>query len=50
MLTAMIVVLTLVAVAALPVWPHSRQWGYVPAAGIALLLLTLVAMHMLYMI
>lgn len=50
MLTAMITALALLTLAAAPVWPHSRQWGYVPAAGIALVLLTLLAMHMLYMI
>ncbi len=50
MLTVMFVGLALVAAAALPVWPHSRAWGYVPAAGIALVLLLLVAMHMMYMI
>ena len=26
----LIVVLILLLVGALPTWPHSRQWGYVP--------------------
>jgi hypothetical protein len=50
MLTAMLVVLALLTAAALPVWPHSREWGYVPCGGIALVLLLLIAMHLLYMI
>jgi hypothetical protein len=27
---------------AIPVWPHSRQWGYYPGGGLGLVLLILV--------
>lgn len=50
MLTALCVVLALIAVAAWPAWPHSRAWGYVPAAGVVFVLLCLIAMHLLNMI
>jgi Protein of unknown function (DUF3309) len=49
MLTAMLAVLALLIAVALPLWPHSREWGYLPAAGIALVVL-LLGMHALYMI
>ena len=50
MLTAMLVALALLTAAALPVWSHSREWGYLPCSGIALVLLTLIAMHLLAMV
>ena len=50
MLTALWIVLALLAILALPVWPHSRVWGYLPAGGIALLLLTLVLLHLEHVI
>ncbi len=46
----MIAVLLAIAIIALPQWPYSRQWGYVPCAGIALLAMVLLLMHVLYMI
>lgn len=38
------------AVAAFPRWPYSRQWGYVPSAGLVLLALLVLCMHLNYMI
>lgn len=38
----LLIVLILALLGALPTWPHSRQWGYVPSGGIGLVLLILV--------
>ena len=35
----------LLAIAALPLWPHSRAWGWAPAGGLALLALLLGLLH-----
>jgi hypothetical protein len=40
----------LLAVAAFPRWPYSRQWGYAPSAGLLLVALLVLAMHLNYMI
>jgi hypothetical protein len=39
---ALIVILILALVGALPAWPHSRNWGYYPTGGLGLLLLIVV--------
>lgn len=31
--TILLVILILLLIGALPAWPHSRQWGYGPAAA-----------------
>lgn len=36
--TILLVVLLLLLVGALPAWPHSRNWGYVPSGGLGLVL------------
>src|SRR5260221_202838 len=42
MLTILVVILLLIAIGALPTWPHSRGWGYYPSGGLGLALLILV--------
>ena len=37
--TILVILLVLMLVGAVPVWPHSRDWGYLPGGGMALLLL-----------
>jgi hypothetical protein len=39
--TIVLVVVVLLLLGALPTWPHSRQWGYFPSGGLALILLIL---------
>ena len=39
--TILLIVLILVLVGALPTWPHSKSWGYVPSGGIGLVVLIL---------
>jgi hypothetical protein len=36
--TILLIVLVLMALGAFPVWPHSKQWGFVPAGGLGLVL------------
>jgi hypothetical protein len=40
------VVLILALVAAAPVWPHSRGWGYYPSGLIGLVLLILLGLSL----
>jgi hypothetical protein len=39
--TVLLVVLVLLLLGALPTWPYSRQWGYLPSGGLGLILLIL---------
>jgi Protein of unknown function (DUF3309) len=43
-LTILVVILLLMALGALPTWPHSRQWGYYPSGGLGLIVLILVVL------
>jgi hypothetical protein len=36
--TILLIVLILMLVGALPRWPHSANWGYVPSGGLGLVL------------
>lgn len=40
--TILIVILILLLLGALPTWPHSRNWGYLPSGGLGLVVLILV--------
>jgi hypothetical protein len=40
--TILLIIVLLLLVGALPTWPHSRSWGYVPSGGLGLVLLVLV--------
>ena len=39
--TVLLILFILLLVGALPTWPHSREWGYVPSGGVGLVLLVL---------
>jgi hypothetical protein len=41
MSTILLVVLILLLVGALPTWPHSANWGYMPSGGLGLVVLIL---------
>jgi hypothetical protein len=32
--TILLIVLILMVIGGLPTWPHSRNWGYYPSAGL----------------
>lgn len=36
--TILLVVLVLALLGVIPLWPHSRSWGYGPSGGIGLIL------------
>ena len=40
--TILLVILILALVGIIPIWPHSRSWGYVPSGGVGLVVLILV--------
>jgi hypothetical protein len=40
--TILVVILILALLGALPRWPHSREWGYVPTGGLGLVLFIVV--------
>lgn len=42
--TILLIVLILILIGAIPVWPHSRGWGYGPSGGIGLLVVILVVL------
>jgi hypothetical protein len=45
--TALIVVVILMLLGALPRWHHSRQWGYYPSGGLGLVLVILLILLLL---
>ena len=40
----LLIVLLLMAIGAIPAWPHSRNWGYYPSSGLGLAVLVLVVL------
>lgn len=38
----LLVLLVLLLIGALPAWPHSRSWGYIPSGGMGLILFLVV--------
>jgi hypothetical protein len=47
LMTMLVIVLLLVALGALPTWPHSRNWGYYPSGGLGLAVVILVILLLL---
>lgn len=45
--TILIVFLILFLIGALPVFPHSRSWGYYPSGGLGLVLTILIVLILL---
>ncbi|MBK7659819.1 MAG: DUF3309 domain-containing protein [Betaproteobacteria bacterium] len=43
----LLIVLVLARGGAIPAWPHSRQWWYVPSGGIGLVLVILLLLLLL---
>ena len=45
--TALIVILILMLIGAVPAWPYNRGWSYAPSAIVGLILVILLTMHLL---
>lgn len=41
MSTILLVLLVLLVLGAVPVWPHSNNWGYYPSGGLGLIFIIL---------
>lgn len=37
--TILLIILILALVGIIPIWPHSRSWGYAPSGGVGLILI-----------
>ena len=42
--TILLIVLILMLIGAIPTWPHSRSWGYVPSGGLGVVVIILVVL------
>jgi hypothetical protein len=40
--TILLVILILLLLGALPAWPYSRDWGYVPSGSVSLIVVVIV--------
>jgi hypothetical protein len=45
MSTILLIILILLLVGALPVYPHSKNWGYAPAGGLGTVLIILLLLY-----
>ncbi|MES2354785.1 MAG: DUF3309 family protein [Pseudomonadota bacterium] len=45
--TILLIVVLLLLIGAVPAWPHSQGWGYVPSGGLGLVLLVLVVLMLM---
>jgi hypothetical protein len=43
----LLIILVLVLLGALPTWPHSRSWGYMPSGTVGLIVVILVVLLLL---
>ena len=50
MSTILLVILVLFFLGALPVYPHSRNWGYAPMGGLGTLLVIFLILYLLKVI
>jgi hypothetical protein len=42
--TILLIILILALLGMIPVWPHSRSWGYGPSGGVGLIVLIVVVL------
>jgi len=45
--TILIVVLVLLLLGVIPIWPHSKGWGYFPVGGLGLVLTIIIVLVLL---
>jgi hypothetical protein len=44
LMTILLVVFVLMLLGALPLWPHSRSWGYYPSSSLGILVVILLVL------
>ncbi len=47
MSTVLLIILILLLVGALPAWPYSSGWGYLPSGGLGLILLIVIILALM---
>ena len=47
MITILLVILVLMLSGAVPAWPHSRSWGYMPSGTLGLVLIIVIVLVLL---
>jgi len=45
--TILLIVLLLMLIGAIPSWPHSRNWGYVPSSGLGMVVVIIIVLILL---
>jgi hypothetical protein len=45
--TILLIIVVLMLIGVIPVWPHSRSWGYGPSGGLGLVLIILLVLLLL---
>jgi hypothetical protein len=45
--TILLVILVLALLGVIPIWPHSREWGYGPSGGVGLALVIVLILFLL---
>lgn len=45
--TILLILLILMLVGAIPTWPHSQGWGYLPSSGLGIAIVILLALMLL---
>jgi hypothetical protein len=43
----LLVVLVLLLLGAVPAWPHSRNWGYLPSGGLGVVLIVVLVLFLM---
>ncbi|MCX7124406.1 MAG: DUF3309 family protein [Gammaproteobacteria bacterium] len=43
-MSLLLIILILILLGVIPVWPHSRKWGYYPASGASVLLIIIIVL------
>jgi len=45
--TIVLIIVVLMLIGVIPVWPHSRSWGYGPSGGLGMILIILLVLLLL---
>lgn len=46
-MSILLIILILILLGVIPVWPHSRKWGYYPSSGIGVILVIVIVLLLL---